>query len=77
MIQLPDRIVKNPDILFGRPSIRGTRISVELILELLGAGQTEAEILDDYPGLTHEDVLACIEYAAQLVQLHGNEPVHA
>lgn len=77
MANLPDRIVKNPNIIFGRPSIRGTRISVELVLELLAAGETEAQILDDYPGLVHEDILACLEYAAQLVQQHGSEPVPA
>jgi uncharacterized protein (DUF433 family) len=61
------RITLNPSVLVGKPVIRGTRISVEHILGLLAAGWSEAEILADYPGLTHEDVLACLAYARDLV----------
>lgn len=53
-----DRIETNPEILGGKPIIRGTRLSVEFILELLAAGQSESEILSNYPGLTREDILA-------------------
>jgi uncharacterized protein (DUF433 family) len=55
----PERIIVNPEILAGKPVIRGTRIAVGLILELLAAGQTDAEIIENYPGLTRDDVLAC------------------
>jgi uncharacterized protein (DUF433 family) len=57
---LSERIVVDPTILAGKPVIRGTRIAVEFILELLAAGQSENEILANYPGLTREDILACL-----------------
>ena len=53
------RIVADPAILAGKPVVRGTRLSVELILELLAAGEPEQSILESYPGLTREDRLAC------------------
>jgi uncharacterized protein (DUF433 family) len=56
----PERIVADPDILSGKPVIRGSRLSVEFILSLLAAGQSEAEVLDNYPGLTKEDILPVI-----------------
>jgi uncharacterized protein (DUF433 family) len=58
------RIVTNREILGGKPIIKGTRISVEFILELLASGVGEDEILQDYPHLTKEDIRACLEYAA-------------
>ena len=60
---LSERIVVDPEILAGKPVIRGTRLSVELILGLLAAGQSENELLANYPGLTREDILACLSYA--------------
>jgi uncharacterized protein (DUF433 family) len=62
----PDRIVIDPEILAGKPVIRGTRLAVEFILDLLAAGQPEPEIVASYPGLTHEDILACLAYANHL-----------
>jgi uncharacterized protein (DUF433 family) len=59
----PDRIVVDPMILAGNPVIRGTRLAVEFILELLAAGQSEEEILTNYPGLTREDIHECVSYA--------------
>ena len=58
-----DRIVRNPAILAGKPVIRGTRMSVEFILELMAGGWSEADILENYPQITREDILACLEYA--------------
>jgi hypothetical protein len=56
----PERIIVDPEILAGKPVIRGTRIAAELILELLAAGQSEREILANYPGLTRgTSSLAC------------------
>ncbi|MCL4844496.1 MAG: DUF433 domain-containing protein [Bryobacteraceae bacterium] len=55
-----DRIVADPAILAGKPVVRGTRLSVELILELLAAGESEQSIIENYPGLTREDILACV-----------------
>lgn len=63
---LPERIDLDPEILAGKPVIRGTRLAVELILELLAAGQSEKAILTNYPGLTREDILACLSYASYL-----------
>lgn len=57
-----ERIVVDPEILAGKPVIRGTRLAVEFVLELLAAGQSESEILGEYPGLTREDILACLGY---------------
>jgi uncharacterized protein (DUF433 family) len=55
----------NARIKVGRPVIRGTRLTVEYILNLLAHGGTEADILDEYKGLTHEDIQACLLFAAQ------------
>jgi uncharacterized protein (DUF433 family) len=59
-----DRIEINPDIMLGKPVIRGTRIPVELILRKLSEGATEADLLDAYPRLAREDIQASIRYAA-------------
>jgi len=61
-----ERIVVVPEILAGKPVIRGTRLAVEFILELLASGQSENDILANYPGLTREDILACLSYASYL-----------
>ena len=63
-----ERIVVDPEILAGKPVIRGTRIAVELILELLAAGQTSEQIVANYPGLTSDDILACLDYASYLAR---------
>jgi uncharacterized protein (DUF433 family) len=62
---LLERITIDPRICGGKPCIRGTRIWVSLILDFLSEGMTEAELLDEYTGLTHEDVLAAIAYGAE------------
>jgi uncharacterized protein (DUF433 family) len=53
-----ERIIVDPDILVGKPVIKGTRLAAEFILELLSLGWSEEQILTNYPGLTPEDVLA-------------------
>jgi uncharacterized protein (DUF433 family) len=53
-------IVVDPKIVGGKPVIRGTRLAVEFILELLAAGQSESDLVENYPGLTREDILACL-----------------
>jgi uncharacterized protein (DUF433 family) len=73
----PERIIVDTEILAGKPVIRGTRIAVELILELLAAGQPEHEILANYPGLTKEDVLACLSYASYLAHEYRAYPISA
>ena len=62
------RISVNSDICFGKPCIRGHRIWVSLVLDFLAGGTTIDEILDDYPGLEREDVLACIAYGAEMAR---------
>lgn len=59
-----DRIVINPEVMLGKPVIRGTRITVELILRKLGEGATEEDLFDGYPGLHREDIRAALAYAA-------------
>jgi uncharacterized protein (DUF433 family) len=60
-----DRIDIDPDILLGKPVVKGTRLSVDFLLGLLAQGWAEAEILRNYPGLEREDLLACWAYAAE------------
>jgi uncharacterized protein (DUF433 family) len=62
-----ERIAISPQVMFGKPVIRGTRIAVELILRKLAAGQTPEEILRQHPRLTLEDIRAAQAYAADLV----------
>jgi uncharacterized protein (DUF433 family) len=62
-----DRIEINPNVMLGKPVIRGTRIPVEMILRKLGQGATEADLLDAYPRLTPEDIRAALAYAADTV----------
>ncbi len=64
---ITDRIEINPNVMLGKPVIRGTRIPVELILRKLSQGASEADLLDAYPRLTPEDIRAAIGYAADLV----------
>lgn len=60
-----DRIVSDKAVLLGKPTIKGTRISVEFILERLANGWTEQQILENYPRLTREDLQAVFSYAAE------------
>lgn len=63
-MSLIERIVIDPEVVHGRPAIRGTRMRVTDVLSLLAAGASEAEIIEDYPYLTADDIRACLEYAA-------------
>lgn len=65
---MKNRIVFDPKILAGKPIIKGTRISVEFILELLSSGMSIDEIIKEYPHLKSEDVFAAIEYAANTIK---------
>ena len=67
MEDLLNRITFNNDVLCGKPLIRGMRISVEMILELLAKGATEEEILEDYPELEQDDLRAALLYAHHMV----------
>ncbi len=72
-----DRITVGPKVLVGKPVIKGTRIAVEFIIDLLAQDWTDAEILRNYPGLTHEDILACLKYAGKALHSEKVYPVHA
>ena len=63
-----ERITLNPAVLSGKPVVRGTRLSVEFVIGLMADGWTEADILANYPGLTHEDIAACLAYARDVLQ---------
>jgi uncharacterized protein (DUF433 family) len=65
MANLLDRISIDPAVCGGKPCIRGTRIWVSLVLDLLATGMSEAELRAEYPSLTHEDILAAIAYGAE------------
>jgi len=64
---LNGRIVINPDVCNGRPTIRGKRITVQSVLEYLGSGDSVADILAEYPMLEPEDIRACLMFAGQLM----------
>jgi len=60
-----DRVVIDPEIRFGKPCVRGTRITVGDVLSYLASGMSEQELLSDFPQLTREDVRACLAFAAE------------
>jgi uncharacterized protein (DUF433 family) len=63
-----DRITVDPKVLVGKPVIKGTRIAVELVVELLGRGWSVEQILHEYDHLTPEDVQACLAYASEVLK---------
>ncbi len=63
-----ERITVNPEVLGGRPAVKGTRLSVSFILELLAAGSSERAILDNYPQLSQDDIRACLRYASESLE---------
>jgi uncharacterized protein (DUF433 family) len=63
-----DRIIVDPKVLVGKPVIRGTRIAVEFVVDLLGRGWTTEEILREYDHLTPEDIQACLAYAGDVLR---------
>jgi uncharacterized protein (DUF433 family) len=64
-----ERITINPSVRFGKPCVRGTRLTVGDVLGFLASGMGEAELLEDFPQLSHDDVLACLAYAADRERL--------
>jgi uncharacterized protein (DUF433 family) len=63
-----DRIVIDPDVLVGKPVIQGTRISVDLIIDLLARGYSKEQILEQYDHLSTEDIQACLAYASEILR---------
>ena len=72
-----ERIEVNPEIAAGKPVIKGTRLAVEFILELLAVGESEEYVLSNYPRLMREAVLACLSFAAYLVHEFKAYPIPA
>ncbi len=72
-----ERIIVDPGILVGKPVIKGTRLAVEFIIDLLAQGWPESEILRNYPGLTREDIPACLQYASALLHSERVYPLPA
>ena len=68
-----DRIEINPEVMLGKPVVRGTRIRVELVLRKLGEGATTGDLLDAYPRLTKHDIHACLVYAADTIAREETE----
>jgi uncharacterized protein (DUF433 family) len=68
------RISLAPDVLAGKPVIRGTRISVEFVIGLMAEGWNEADILANYPNVTHDDIVACLAYARDVLSAEKVHP---
>ena len=68
MMSWEERIIVDPGILVGKPVIKGTRLAVEFIIDLLAQGWSEEEVLRNYPGLTQEDIKACLSYASAILR---------
>ncbi len=66
---LLSRIERKPEIMFGKPVIKGTRLPVDLILEKLAYGYTDKKLIDDYPFITKEDIQAALLYASKFLSL--------
>lgn len=67
---MEDRIIIDPAICNGRPTVRGTRITAQTVLEFLGAGDSIEDVLEPYPTLSRDDVLACLSYSSRLMGNH-------
>ncbi|HQN31093.1 MAG TPA: DUF433 domain-containing protein [Methanothrix soehngenii] len=75
--ELLDRISVNPRVMVGKPVIRGTRLTVEYILELLAHGTAIEDILEEYPGLVKDDIYACLLFASKTLQDASFIPIEA
>ena len=72
-----ERIELNPEVLAGKPVIKGTRIAVEFVVDLLAQGWSEEAILGNYPTLTAKDIRACLEYASATLHAEKVYPLNA
>ena len=74
---LLDRIALDPNVLVGKPVVKGTRLAVEFVVDLLAHGWTAERLADAYPGVTAEDVAACLAYAAEVLRAERVYPIPA
>ena len=72
-----ERIAADPKVMVGKPVVKGTRLTVEFIIELLGNGWSIEEILDNYPGISNEDIRACLQYAHDVLKDVREYPLRA
>ena len=72
-----NRFTLDHEVLIGKPVVKGTRLSVEFVIDLLAQGWSEDELLKNYPGLEREDVLACLEYASAVLHTEKVYPLKA
>ena len=70
-----ERITIDPAVLAGKPVIRGTRIAVDFVVGLLAQGWTEADIIRNYPGVGRDDIVACLQYASEVLQAEKVYPL--
>jgi uncharacterized protein (DUF433 family) len=70
-----DRITLDPQVLAGKPIVKGTRLAVEFLIDLMAQGWSDAEILRNYPGLTQADLQACLTYAGALLKAERVYPL--
>lgn len=70
-----DRIRIDPNVLTGKPVVGGTRLAVDFVIGLLGQGWSEDDIIRNYPGLTREDIAACLQYAAETLNAEKVYPL--
>ena len=70
-----NRIVMDPAVLVGKPAIKGTRLAVEFVVDLLAQGWSEADIVRNYPGLTPDDIRACLSYASTMLKAEKVYPL--
>ena len=68
-------IQSNPSVMMGKPVVAGTRVTVELILEKLGAGETVDQIMEAHPRLTHADILAAVKFGGQALRADVAYPI--
>jgi len=68
MVDWRERIEINPDVMTGKPVIKGTRLTVDHVIELLAEGWTTAQITEEYPGISDEDISGCLSYASAVIK---------
>ena len=72
-----ESIVVSPEVLLGKPVVKGTRLAVEFVIDLLAQGWKEQDILENYPGVTHKDIAACLSYASEILKTEKSYALHA
>ena len=76
-VRWEDFITADPEIMTGKPVVKGTRLTVDFVLDLMAGGTSEADILRNYPRLTTDAIHACLAYASEAVQLARDVPIRA